>query len=167
MSSAHEITSTFPKWRSRPNDQENLREISPNLFIGAAFAPRAHVSWDTIIDFYGPSGGAPRFYEYHGRQDIRAGYARARKVHTLPFTDGNTFPPGVLDEVWRACREARGPVLIHCQAGLSRSASAGYAILRRGYGLSHEEARGVVHVQSGYPTETTLLSAREWVRDSR
>ncbi len=162
-----EIVARFPRWKSRPGDNVNLREISPYLYVGSALSPGAQVQWDTIIDFYGSSSGDPRHYEYHGRRDVKAGYTRARKVYTLPFSDGDDFPPGVLDTVWKACCEARGPTLIHCQAGLSRSASAGYAILRRGFGLSHDDARYVVHVQSGYPLSTTLKSAREWVRASR
>lgn len=108
-------------------------------------------SWALVVDFYGSSIG--RDFPY--------------RVYAFPFPDGHPFNPLVLDAVLPMVVQAlaRGPVLLHCKAGLSRSASAAYAVLRAHDGLSHEEALARVKAHPAFPMAITLNSARAWVRE--
>lgn len=163
--SRREILADFPRWHSSPNDLDNLREVSPGLFVGSAYAPRRRVEWDTILDFCGTSRN-PSSLNFC-IPEVAHGYRRARVLKVLPFVDGQPFPKGALDVTWEAVKASRGVVLLHCARGLSRSASAAYAVLRRGFGLSHEEAHYTIRVTSAYPVEETLRSARAWVAETR
>ena len=79
-------------------------------------------------------------------------------------------PTGALDAAWKAWQDAHaegGDTLLHCQAGLSRSASAAYALLRKRFALSHPEAlKRVVtpYTSHQFPMPDTLRSAETWVR---
>ena len=144
------MTTNFPRWVD-PN-AKNLREVAPNLYIGAESSPDNH-QWALVIDLYGSSARYPQ--RYRGASD----------VIRIPFNDGDGFPPGSLDTIFTHVRRAigRGPVLIHCQAGLSRSASAAYAMMRAIWGLPHEEALRRVKMTPYFPMPNTLASARDWV----
>tara|TARA_Y100000310_G_scaffold324213_1_gene385821 strand:+ start:548 stop:913 length:366 start_codon:yes stop_codon:yes gene_type:complete len=83
-----------------------------------------------------------------------------------PFEDGWPIPDGVLDDaesLVRASVDLGMPVLIHCAAGVSRSVSVAYAMLRTVYGMDHDEALGRVKVDPNYPRKETLRSAVRWV----
>ena len=153
-------TSTFPRWISPP-DAMNLREVAPGLFVGDCSSPLKD-GWHTIVDLYGQGP----FY-------VRPSYDNANVVLRIPFNDGATFPRGALSAIWTAWQMAdveRGKTLIHCQAGLSRSASAAYALIRKRYGLPHEDALSRVEVpphEGEYPMHVTLRSARAWVKDPK
>lgn len=150
----------YPRWLTNPLDDMNLREVAPGLYVGAERAPLAE-GWHTVIDFYGT------------RSPLIHAHQRRGRLLRLPFEDGQPFPPGALDAAWEAWQQAddeHGNTLLHCQAGLSRSASAAYALLRKRYGLSHAQAlaRVVTPITSQqYPLPPTLASAAEWVRTGR
>jgi hypothetical protein len=148
----------YPRWLTAPLDGMNLREVAPNLYVGEETAP-LRGDWHTIIDFY---GRAPWL--------VQLSYPQARNYVRIPFEDGAEFPKGALDAAWDAYQMAAiegGDTLIHCQAGLSRSASAAYALLRKRFGLRHAEAldRVVTPITDHqYPLTTTLRSAADWAR---
>lgn len=150
----------FPRWIDRSH-AANLREVGPNLFVGAEWSPGQPPKgkrWAAVVDLYGSSLEEP------GREAI---YHRADCLLHWPFLDGDYFPTGALDAVTRIVKlgRTRGPVLIHCQAGLSRSASAAYAMLRTQDKLGHADALARIKVprESEFPRKETLASAQTWV----
>ena len=149
---------TFPYWIDESNGHTNLRLVGRNLAVGAWAAPREFKGWSGIIDFYGSSREDPEEYP-EGASLLR-----------IPFEDGQQFPKGALDTALMFVQAHRkdGPVLFHCAAGLSRSASAAYAMLRVLDGLSHEDALERVQTENtDYPMQATLNSARGWVQRRR
>lgn len=137
----------------------NLREVAPGFHLGGGAAITLREDWTLAVDFDGLSLD----------EDNRAAYPAGTRVEVLRFVDGRSFPPGHLDRALVLVGEhrARGPILFHCAAGLSRSPSAAYAMLRVAYGLPHEEALRRVQAPNGegYPLPRTLNSAIEWVRE--
>jgi hypothetical protein len=152
---------SYPRWLTKPLDGMNLREVAPGLYVGEQSAP-LRGDWHTIIDFY---GGAPWL--------VQPAYAQAKNYVRIPFDDGDSFPQGALSAAWDAWQLAAldgGETLIHCQAGLSRSASAAYALIRRRYGLRHAEALSYVETPPTahkFPLKPTLKSAEDWVKRVR
>ncbi|MAG24142.1 hypothetical protein CMI47_01055 [Candidatus Pacearchaeota archaeon] len=153
----------YPKWKDK-REELNLREVGPGIFVGAEKSvtrpPKG--GWYAVIDLYGESAAAT-----HSRM-----YREVDNLVRWPFFDGDEFPKGLLDMVSGVVRardkESGGPILIHCQAGLSRSASAAYAMLRHYRGLSHEEAHDRVSDDpESWPVSETLWSARKWVWKNR
>jgi len=134
----------------------NLREVAPRLYVGAQGAPRL-ADWDLVIDMCGGVDERPDYYH------------RAARVLSAPFEDGTPIPDGFLDrivpEVGTALVQGE-KVLVHCAAGLSRSASTVYAILREHFHLDHDEALRRVQTPGvwEYPHPVVLDSARAWVR---
>ena len=145
----------WPRWIDS-SDNVNLREVAPNLYVGAEYSPLhppAGKKWELVIDWYGSSERWPS-----RTRDT------AKRVLSIPFLDGDVFPPKALDTMLARVQAARhrGPTLIHCQAGLSRSASAAYGFLRRVGRLPHKEALRRVQADPEFPRATTLASARVW-----
>ena len=147
---------TYPRWiAEHPRGVYNLREVGPNLYVGAmASCVAAPIKWTAIYDFCGASR------EYIDDYPI--------KPICLEFDDGEPIPSGYLDRVYAEVLKAQGPVLLHCAQGLSRSASVAYAMLRRS-GLDHAEALTRVQVPhgKGYPLKETLASAVAWAESAR
>jgi predicted protein tyrosine phosphatase len=149
---------SYPRWITEPDDTMNLREVAPHLYVGAETSPMRG-GWHTIIDFYG-----------HAPSRVHPAYNSAKRYLKLPFEDGSAFPHGALDQAWAAWHAADlegGETLLHCQAGLSRSASAAYAFMLMQYWLSPHEALKRVTVrgyEGTYPMERTLRSAAAWAR---
>jgi len=146
----------WPRWIKQDFDH-NLREVAPGLYVGAEYSAglRPDGPWQLVVDLYGSSRDTTKWVLYWGSDEVMA----------IPFDDGDGFPDGALDRIGAAVMEAiqSGPVLIHCQAGLSRSASAAYAMLRTLYGLNDREAASRVKIMPAFPRKKTLQSARDWV----
>jgi len=144
----------LPRWI---DDDETvmLRLVAPGLYLGAEGA-RKKMKWSLVIDLYGAS-----------RVRVDTKY-----LLRWPMLDGDPVSPALLDAAVLLVREARGrrgPVLVHCQAGLSRSASVVYGLLRRLDGLAHHDALHRVLVDTpgwgklqGFPVPQTLASVRTW-----
>ena len=149
------MSKKFPLW---VNQDPNyfLREVGPGVFVGAQLAPSS-MAWSGIIDLCG--GSSSPLMSPH--------YADCPVFLRWVFSDGDEIPEGLLDSAVPLVAEARrsGPVLIHCRAGLSRSASVAYAVLRVLHDLNHKRAMERVSSVPGWPISTTLLSARSWVFD--
>lgn len=135
----------WPAWVDR-DAAVNLRQVGENLYVGAFAAHEKLGLWGGVVSFYAPRGEP-----------------RTRRHLYWPFEDGERFPEGCLTAVEAFCRDRQGPVLLHCAAGLSRSAAAAYAILCTHHRCSHEEALLRVRATPGYPLDETLLSAVDWV----
>lgn len=142
----------YPDWIDR-RPSFLLREVASNIYVGGAGAASS-LPWFAIIDLCGASVGlsAPV-------------YNRASILLRWHFDDGTQVPDGLLESVIPLVDEARrmGPVLIHCRAGLSRSASVAYAALRMLVDLPHGEAMRRIYVSPGWPMSSTIESARSWV----
>ena len=150
----------YPYWLDR-SEEKNLREVGRWLYVGADVSPWVRPmrsGWRVIVDLY-------------GLNQVHRIYESAEVVLCRPFDDGATFPPGLLDEIEALLIEHQrhGRILLHCQAGLSRSASAAYAMLRRFQGLTHKAALKRVRVPKypEYPRKETLASARAWVEQRK
>lgn len=145
----------WPQW-SQPDEEYNLREVAPNLWVGAELSPglRPAGPWHGVVDLYGSSSEAAN----------KPLYAGVGELLQRPFYDGANFPKGTLDDILGLVvrHVGKGPILLHCQAGLSRSASAAYAMMCL-VGTPHREALRRVKVEKGFPRAETLKSARRWV----
>ncbi len=159
-------TETYPRWivgdpamTSMLVAPAMLREVAPGLYVGSENSddhmPREWADWGALVQVSSsctPLGMMP--------------------TYRWTFSDGDAVPGALLDDVtelvarWRT----RGPVLVQCQAGLSRSASVAYALLRVVWGLDHAEAaRRITTREEHYdrplvwPKAATLESAVAWV----
>lgn len=149
----------WPRWISRAYEVQ-LREVAPGLYVGGrqAFARALEegLVFDQVISFT---------RRISPDQKKRSGPC----LLALPFLDGDPIEPRVLNAaqayVEPILRLDDGRVLLHCQAGLSRSASVAYALLRVG-GLSPDGAAFRVHAgYARFPVPKTLASAEAWALD--
>jgi hypothetical protein len=149
----HMTDKAWPRWISRAYEVQ-LREVAPGLYVGGrqAFnrAREEGLVFGEVVTFTGRRLSPAELAE----QPLQ-----------LIFHDGRAFPEGFLGIV-QACTEgslaAGQSVLLHCQAGLSRSASAAYALLRVA-GLSPDDAAFRVHAgYARFPVPETLASAEAW-----
>lgn len=140
----------WPRWED-PTLGTNLREVAEGLFVGGRDAADAR-GWSAIVSL----GDVPPVLR---SRDIDT------KLLRWHFEDGAPFPEGCLTAIEAFCRDrSSGPILVHCAQGLSRSASAAYALLRTHYGLKPTEALARVTVEPPWPVRTTLESAEEWAK---
>ena len=145
--------SSYPKWH-QTSFSTNLREVAPRLYVGAQTAVRVPVPWSLVVDLVGTTKSS----------DVPHGKLLQAKMY-----DGARIERRVLDRVAELVAEyrQRGPILIHCHAGLSRSVSVAYAMLRVLYGLSHKDALRRVKAHQDYPRQATLQSAVDWVSSKK
>lgn len=150
---------SYPRWINKASNT-NLREVGPGLYVGALDSPLQSANtcppWAAVINL---ANANRHLGDWDGH------YSRVPVVLHWTFSDGLGMPHGLLEAVEAIVRGniKKGPVLIHCHAGLSRSASAAYAMLRVIWGLDHLGAYNHVYAQSPYPMPETLASARKWV----
>jgi hypothetical protein len=146
-------TGPFPRWLDE-RETVMLREVAPGLFLGAEGARKAR-TWDLVVDMFGST--IP---------------VSTRYLIRWPMFDGTPVPRPLLDGVLpmvRGTLSRHDTVLVHCAAGLSRSASVAYGLLRRLYRLPHHEALRRVRVDTeawgaieDFPVPETLASVRTW-----
>lgn len=149
---------TFPRWiAGGPGDvsaRSNvlLREVADGLFVGSSLAL-------PIIGQCAAVQLSDRCPPHDG-PTLRA-----------PFDDGDAVPDDVLHAAVVFARAWRGtlPVLVQCYAGLSRSASVAYVVMRRVDRLPHADALArVAHTVehndrvTRWPNRHTLASAKSW-----
>lgn len=93
---------------------------------------------------------------------------RADLLYRTDLTDLVAIPPRVLARALGIYRAAQGEVLVSCGAGVSRSASVAYGILRAAQALDHKEALRRVSVE-GWALEGSepLTSVRAWAEGRR
>lgn len=138
----------FPRW-VKLGYLVDLREVCTGLYVGGHMS-RGLGRWDTVIDLYVKDGREDGFI------------VPPRRLVQMPMTDGDAISDRYMDAAADLVIEARGDVLIHCQAGLSRSASMAFGLMRRFFGMSREEALRRIFVVDGYPRSVTLASAGGW-----
>lgn len=142
----------YPRWVTRVFEV-NTREVAPNLYVGGRQAPRVF-----------SRGGLGAVVSLYHPVDDPAGVLEGLPSLYWPFRDGTSVPPGLLDAVLPFVQaHAALPILVHCQAGMSRSASVAYAILRA-LGMDEVEARRRTWAREGFPLAATLASADTWAR---
>ena len=156
-----QFAATFPRWvAGGPADTPGLspvllREVARNLFVGSALS-WAHlpVSVGSVVVVQCSEHCPP--------------VPGALGVLRVPFDDRALIPSSVFSRVIDVAR-GRRPMLVHCYAGLSRSAAVAYAILRMVDGLTHDEASArVAHATEHHdrtdrwPHHVTLASAKAW-----
>ena len=150
----------FPRWIST-SEEVMLREVAKGLYVGGCESVRRLQGepWAAVIDLYGTSGEPARAQSYDG-------VIRAPILLRWPFDDNIAIPSGLLDAVSHlvAGNIRSGPILIHCQAGLSRSASVAYALLRTLGELTPKQALSRVYAVKGFPRRPTLGSAEKWAK---
>lgn len=149
---------TYPRWiAGGPADVSAcsnvlLREVAPGLLVGSSLALPL-VGKCAVVQL---SEQCPP----HDGPTLRA-----------TFDDGTAIPDDVLNVAVVFARAWRNnlPVMVQCYAGLSRSASVAYAIMRRVDRLTHADAFArVAHTvehndrTTRWPHHYTIASARAW-----
>lgn len=150
------------------SEDTNLRKVAQGIYVGGIYAPRyARGHFATVINLYGHAWPASM-----ARTETVAEHEVATKVsiaedvtNHLVFRvlDGHPFPEGLLDaaEILVRANRPRG-VLIHCFAGISRSVSLAYAMLRVLDGASNLEAERATCHPKYMPLAQPLVSALTW-----
>lgn len=141
-----------------------LRDVGCGVLVGSAGAERLTdlvPETTPVVQLY---EGLPRLGNLY---DPETGLAVGNRALRRPMYDGDRIPAAMLDEIARWC-EGRPLVLVQCQAGLSRSAGVGYALLRA-RGVDHAEALRRVSLTidhhdrpQRWPRRETIASAVEW-----
>lgn len=147
----------YPRWH-RGDGRANLREVGEDIFVGGAIAvlerPARGRRWWGAVDAHGP-----RHAEALRRE---LAFGEVERSVRWGFEDGDAVPAGLLDAAVALARARRGPLLVCCAMGVSRSASIAYAVLRAVSGLGHDEALRRVACEAGRPLVATLASAKAW-----
>lgn len=165
------MSAPFPRWlagdpsaRSVLESPVCLRDVGEGVLVGSAGAER-------LVDLVPEHVPVVQLYEGLPRLgllfDPATGLATGERALRRPMYDGDAIPAAMLDEIAAWC-EARPRVLVQCQAGFSRSASVGYALLRaRGVGHAEALRRVSLRVEHNdrdevWPRRTTIESAVAW-----
>ena len=151
--------SGYPRWI---HEGSCLRQVSERLHVGGmgAFERIACAAWIDLAEDE-IRATAPALANRRDRLAMRLAPEHRLRVQV---EDGRILPPWVFDRSLALVTSTRGPVLVSCAVGISRSASVAYALLRALDGLSHDEAYGRVEFE-GWPRKSgsPLTSARAWV----
>lgn len=149
----------YPRWVPGADSRAMLREVAPNLYVGGLNAVQEHPTptqeWWGVVDCHGYTDNT----QARGREE--AMQTRHRLVRIF-FHDGDPVPRELLTAAMGLTRKRRGPLLISCHMGASRSVSVAYAMLRVVDGLSDDEALARVKLPGCAPRPETLQSARRW-----
>ena len=137
---------SFPIDYSRQGFGTRLRAVASGLYVGST---DANVPNAAVIQL--------------AEQNTRLAGAVLRR----PINDGEPISPWLLDEcVAFATQAPAAPVLVTCYAGLSRSASVAYALLRAAHGVRREEALRRVSGRTDdgqrWPHATVIASVQQW-----
>lgn len=148
------MSTTYPRFLL-PTDSNfsTLREVYSGIFVGGARSP------------YVMSGIVEYCIALHplDEEDIPFRLNQSfnfKRFISAPIEDGVEVPEDVLEMSWQMYRKY-GSILIHCKAGLSRSATVAYAILLKS-GFSNSEALRMVKIKKNYPFENMIIGATEW-----
>ena len=148
---------TFPRYVPEADQRANLREVAPGLYVGGMIAvcerPTRTRDWWAVVDCHG--------YRHEGQREYRFG--TLPRVVRYGFDDCGPVPVSLLVAASALYRERSGEILVCCAAGISRSASVAYAMMRDVLGTPHDEALASVSQRGGGPHPTTLASAQAWV----
>ena len=152
---------TYPRWIS-PGFLYNLREVGPDLYVGSKVAvasPPPRREWAAWIDVHGDELGAG----FSAARETAIGKLRCPQLR-WPFHDGYPIPEGLLDAALAIYQARRGPVLVSCAAGISRSVSVAYALVRALERVGHQESLSRCQESPRVePSPYVLESARRWV----
>jgi hypothetical protein len=159
----------WPRWID-PKGSANLREVAPNLYVGGLLGfhkgLQHGILWTLMLDVAGLSDSSA-LHQLKRHRDEDLGF----ETWSVRLEDGESIPSCVLDELYLLVTThlKRGPVIIQCQMGLSRSASVAYAMLRTIFGLDSAEALRRVQTPGleMYPLKPTLESAMRWALEMR
>ena len=155
----------YPVWVHEPR---NLRMVDSGLYVGGERAQLV-----SRRAFTNAEDDDARFFTYAVQIDLHGGsvsLGERTRFLCYPVFDGQPLPPRLLDVAWMLAGDygPRRPVLVQCQAGLSRSASVAYALMRKRHGkkIAHEEALRrvqVPHYEGVFPMQVLVDSVREWL----
>lgn len=154
---------SYPRWF--PN---LLRAVDQRLYVGpmgAICSPPAGIAWSGWVDLVEDYVREESPSLAKRRDAVAATIARDALFRTT-IKDLVNIPPRVFARSLGVYRAAPGAVLISCAAGVSRSASVAYAILRRAQAMGHADALRRVSVE-GWDLEgtPTFESARDWAEN--
>ena len=142
------MSESFPTWIEQEDESVFLREVCPRVYVGARKSI-GYRHWGLVIDLHGSPG--------HDSD----------KVVFWIFNDGEAFPDGslsnILHHVLECLNEESGDVLIACEMGRSRSASCAYAMIRKIFKVSSEEAYSLIKTSTSFKAGTNLLTV-DWPR---
>ena len=163
---------SFPAWHDG-REGYRLREVAPMLFVGGFHAGGSRPGRCTRRE-----GSSVHRSRWGGVVTLCSDYVRPLNLDNslaIPhihraMMDGTSVPASTMRSamlLYQACLQLGVPMLVLCSAGLSRSASLAYGLLRVVHGLSRAEALRRVQVggyAGRYPMPDTLASAERWAR---
>ena len=151
--------SSFPRWIDM-TDEVNLREVAADLFVGASNAVMhpPNRAWHSVIDCHGPTRGGER---------RELAIRRISPCLRWSRQDGNPIPTGLLDVALSLYRTGRGPMLVSCSDGTSRSVAVACALVRVCYDMSHPAVADAVSSPRQRPAALTMESALQWAHWKR
>ncbi len=150
--------SDYPRWVKHADQRAVLREVSNGLYVGGMIAvcerPHTQTDWWTVIDCHG-------YRVEHTREER---FPRLPRVLRYGYDDGGPVPHDLLAATVALYDARRGPMLVSCAAGRSRSVSVAYAILRVAEDMEHDEALRCVSLpgDNNGPAPVTIGSAKMW-----
>ena len=142
------------------SDVDTFRQVRLGLFVGPS------TSVPEFLRQY--PGGAVISLASPGEQGVRMlGRLSEDRWLRRYIADETALPSSLYTDCYRfVTLHPKRSTLIHCQMGLSRSASVAYTILRVQDTMTDEKALAAVRLREfgeRFPFESTLASARAWV----